>query len=298
MALKHVVIGGGTGFIGSQIIKSLSNKGISCTCISRVPGPNRMSWHDLECNGLPENTTAVINVAGQNVLDPKQRWSEGFKQSVINSRVKTTKLLAKAIVNTKASIFATISGVAYYKPNAMEYTEESKCEKYDFLSELCHKWEAAAQLPQDSAIRQVTIRSGVVLGKNGGMIKQIYLPFFIGLGGPIGNGNQYMPWIHITDLVNMFLLSLKNENIQGVLNGVAPQIVTNKEFTKVFASTMQRPAFIPVPSIVLNILLNKERAAIMLEGQKVIPKRVRELGFQYQYPDIKSACAEILGKNV
>lgn len=88
----------------------------------------------MECNGLPENTTAVINVAGQNVLDPKQRWSEGFKQSVINSRVKTTKLLAKAIVNTKASIFATISGVAYYKPNAMEYTEESKCEKYDFLS--------------------------------------------------------------------------------------------------------------------------------------------------------------------
>ncbi|XP_053973477.1 adenylate cyclase type 2 isoform X2 [Hylaeus volcanicus] len=291
-------IGGGTGFIGTNIIKSLSSQGISCTCISRMPGPNRMTWHDLEYYGLPENTSAVINVAGQDVLDPKQRWSEGFKQNVINSRVRTTQILAKAIVNTKADIFATISGVAYYKPNDTEYTEESKCEKYDFLSELCHEWEAAAQLPQDSTIRQVTIRSGVVLGKNGGMIKQIYLPFFVGLGGPIGNGNQYMPWIHITDLVNMFLFSLRNKNVHGILNGVAPQIVTNKEFTKVFATTMRRPALIPVPSFVLSILLNKERATIILEGQKVIPKRVQKLGFQYQYPDINSACAEILGKNI
>ncbi|XP_076238465.1 epimerase family protein SDR39U1 isoform X2 [Calliopsis andreniformis] len=252
----------------------------------------------MECHGLPEDTTAVINVAGQNVLDLKQRWSEGFKQNVINSRVKTTKSLSEAIVNSKTSVFVTISGVAYYKPNETEYTEESKCEKYDFLSELCHKWEAAAQVPQGSNVRQVTIRSGVVLGKSGGMIKQIYLPFFLGVGGPIGNGNQYMPWIHIEDLVNMFLFSLKNNNVRGILNGVAPQIVTNKEFTKVFASTMGRPAFFPVPHFALNILLNKERAKIMLEGQKVVPKRVKELGFQYQYPDIKSACAEILGKNI
>lgn len=263
-----------------------------------MPGPNRISWHDLECCGLPENTSAVINVAGQNVLDPKQRWSEGFKQNVINSRVKTTKLLAKALANTKADAFVTISGVAYYPPNDIEYTEESKCEQYDFLSKLCHDWEAAAQLPKDSGIRQTTIRSGVVLGKQGGMIKQIYLPFFLGLGGPIGDGNQYMPWIHVTDLVNIFLFSLENKSVHGILNGVAPQIVTNKEFTKAFASTMRRPAFIPIPRAALNILFDKERAKIMLEGQKVVPKRVKELGFQYQFPDINSACVEILGKTV
>ncbi|XP_078038278.1 epimerase family protein SDR39U1 isoform X2 [Augochlora pura] len=243
------------------------------------------------------DTSAVINVAGQNVLDPMQRWSEGFKQNIVNSRVQTTKSLAKAVVNTKANAFVTISGVAYYKPDdKIEYTEENMCEKYDFLSELCHNWEAAAHLPANSTVRQVTIRSGVVLGRDGGMIQQIYLPFFLGLGGPIGNGNQCMPWIHITDLVNMFLFSLECENIRGILNGVAPQIVTNKEFTKVFATTMRRPAIFPVPSFVLNVLLNKERAKIMLEGQKVVPKRVKELGFQYQYPDIKSACADILGK--
>ncbi|CAL7936185.1 unnamed protein product [Xylocopa violacea] len=297
MASKHVVIGGGTGFIGTHIINSLSRKGVSYTCISRMPGPNRISWHDVESHGLPENTTAVINVAGQNILDLKQRWTEGFKQNVINSRVKTTKSLANAIIHTKADAFVTISGVSYYKPNDTEYTEESNCEKYDFLSELCHQWEAAAQLPKDSNIRQITIRSGVVLGKNGGMIKQMYLPFLFGLGGPISNGNQYMPWIHIIDLVNLFLYSIETRNVHGILNGVAPQIVTNKEFTKAFARALQRPALIPVPSIVLNSFFNKERAKIMLEGQKVVPKRVKELGFQYRYPDIDSACAELVGKN-
>ncbi|XP_012229422.1 epimerase family protein SDR39U1 [Linepithema humile] len=294
MALKHVVVGGGTGFVGSQLIKSLSLEGISCTCISRMPGPNRMSWNDLERYGLPENTSAVINVAGQNVLDPTQRWSPGFKQNVRNSRVKTTKALADAIQNTKATIFATISGVAYYKPNDTVYTEESKCESYDFLSKLCHDWEAAAQLPEDCNIRQVIIRSGVVLGRNGGMIKQIYLPFFFGLGGPIGAGNQHMPWIHITDLINMFMLALKNNNVHGILNGVAPQLVTNAEFTQAFAKAMKRPAAIPLPSFVLKILFSEERAKIMLEGQKVMPKRATELGFQYQYPNIEDACEELV----
>ncbi|XP_039308383.1 epimerase family protein SDR39U1 isoform X3 [Solenopsis invicta] len=259
-----------------------------------MPGPNRISWNDLERYGLPDNTSAVINVAGQNVLDPKQRWSPGFKQNIRNSRVKTTKALADCIQNTKATVFATISGVAYYEPNGTVYTEESKCEPYDFLSRLSHDWEEAARLPKESNIRQVTIRSGVVLGRNGGMIKQIYLPFFLGLGGPIGSGNQYMPWIHITDLVCMFIFALKNNNVHGILNGVAPQLITNKEFTKVFAAAIKRPAVIPLPSFFLEILFNKERAKIMLEGQKVIPKRVTELGFQYQYPDIEKACKQLV----
>lgn len=294
MALKHVVVGGGTGFIGSQLIKSLNLEGVSCTCISRMPGPNRISWNDLERCGLPENTSAVINLAGQNVLDPTQRWSPGFKQNVRNSRVKTTKALADAVQSTKATVFTTISGVGYYKPNDIVYTEESKCEPYDFLSRLVHDWEEAAKLPKDCNIRQVTIRSGVVLGRSGGIIKQIYLPFFLGLGGPIGTGNQYMPWIHITDLVNMFTFALKNNNVHGVLNGVAPQLITNKEFTKAFAIAMKRPAVIPLPSFVLQILFSEERAKMMLEGQKVIPKRVKEIGFQYQYPDIENACKQLV----
>lgn len=296
MALKHVVVGGGTGFIGSKIIELLSREGITHTTVSRMPGPNRMLWHDVETYGLPENTSAVINVTGQNVLDPMQRWTPGFKQNVRNSRIESTRLLAKSIVNTKAKSFVTISGVAYYPPNSTTYTEESKCEPYDFLSELSHDWEAAAQLPKECGIRQVTIRSGVVLGKTGGMIKQIYPLFYLGFAGVIGSGNQYMPWIHITDLANMFLFALRNTTVHGILNGVAPEIITNREFTKAFASAMWRPAIVPHPSFIFNILFSKERAKIMLEGQRVKPKRVQELGFQYQYPDIETACKELVSK--
>ncbi|XP_043505294.1 epimerase family protein SDR39U1 [Polistes fuscatus] len=294
MSLKHVVIGGGTGFIGKRLIDLLCQQGITCTIVSRQAGPNRISWKDVKENGLPKYTSAVINVAGQNVLDPTKRWSSEFKQVVIDSRVKTTETLARAVESTDAKAFVTISGVAYYKPNGTTYTEESECIPYDFLSELCRDWEAAAQLSKESKIRQVTIRSGVVLGKDGGMIKQIYLPFLLGLGGPIGTGNQYMPWIHITDLVNMFLFAMKNDNVHGILNGVAPEPVTNKEFTKAFASALRRPAIIPLPSFVLNVMFSEERAKMILEGQKVLPKRTEELGFQYQFPDINSACKEIV----
>ncbi|KAK2578144.1 hypothetical protein KPH14_001343 [Odynerus spinipes] len=294
MSLKHVVVGGGTGFIGKRLIDLLGQQGITSTIVSRKSGRNKISWTDVECNGLPKDTSAVVNVAGQNVLDPTKRWTSEFKKIVRDSRVKTTEVLTKAVANTDAKAFVTISGVAYYKPNDTTYTEECKCEPYDFLSELCRDWEAAAQLPEGSKTRQVIIRSGVVLGKGGGMVKQIYWPFLFGFGGPIGTGKQYVPWIHITDLVNMFLFAMKNDNVYGILNGVAPELVTNKEFTKAFASALRRPAFIPVPSFILNIIFSKERAKMMLEGQKVLPKRAKELGFQYQYPDINSACKEIV----
>ncbi|OXU26408.1 hypothetical protein TSAR_009776 [Trichomalopsis sarcophagae] len=289
MALKHVVVGGGTGYIGSCICTALHNLNVRTTVISRMPGPKRITWQELETNGLPKDTTAVINVAGLNILDFTQRWSPGFKQNVFNSRVKTTQELAKAVVCSDAKAFVTISGVAYYPPDGKDYAENDKCEKYDFLSGLCHDWEAAAQLPKDSA-RQVTIRSGVVLGRTGGMIQQTFLPFFFGVGGPLGSGTQYMPWIHIKDLVNLFIHALKNENVTGVYNGVAPELITNAEFTKTFALSLSRPAFIPLPAFVLKALLNEERAKIMLEGQKVHPKRVLESGFKYEYPTIKEAC--------
>lgn len=192
----------------------------------------------------------MINVAGLNILDFTQRWTPGFKQSVWNSRVKTNEQIAKVIKNSEAKTFITVSGVAYYPTDGREYNEEDICEKYDFLSgirkiwahiinqflrwlitfyflELTHAWEAAAELPKNSAIRQVTIRSGVVLGRTGGMIKQTFLPFYFGVGGPLGSGTQPMPWIHIKDLVNLFISALKNENMKGVYNGVAPEVTEN-----------------------------------------------------------------------
>ncbi|XP_044270343.1 epimerase family protein SDR39U1 [Tribolium madens] len=297
-ALGTALVGGGTGFIGSHLCKTLKSQGYGVTVISRMPGPQRMTWNDLNRVGLPEGTTAVINLAGQNVLDMKQRWNAGFKQNVFNSRINTTLSLAKAISNAqnKPSVFVTISGVGIYKPDKVrEYDETSVEPEFDFFSRLCHEWEKAAKLPAGPT-RQVTIRSGVVLGRNGGMIKQLYLPFFCGLGGPVMPGDQYLPWIHIDDLTGLILFALKNGKVDGTLNGVAPQNITNKEFSDAFAKAMRRPAFFPVPKFVLNVLLNEERANMLTEGQKVLPKRTMALGFQYKYPDIASACQQVVTK--
>lgn len=228
----------------------------------------------------------MINVAGQNILDFTQKWTPGYKQNVCNSRIETTKALAKAVTSTNVKSFITISGVAYYPTNEKEYNEEDKCDPYDFLSskkkfffnifyekgikknifyfviELCHSWEAAAKLPEDCKTRNVIIRSGVVLGRTGGMIQQMIFPFFFCVGGIMGSGKQYMPWIHIQDLVSLFQHAIDNENINGVLNGVAPQIITNQEFTKEFSSALGVPAFIPLPSTAVNLLFGQERAKV------------------------------------
>lgn len=201
-----------------------------------MPGPQRISWQELRNVGLPEDTTTVINLAGQNVLDLKQRWNAGFKQNIWNSRINTTSALTKAIINAskKPRVFITISGVGIYKPSKNnEYTEESNIEAYDFLSKMCCEWEKVAKLPDDINVRQVTIRSGVVLAKNGGMIKQLYLPFYLGMGGPIMPGDQYLPWIHMNDLTRLIMFAIENDKVTGILNGVAPQTVTNKDFSNV-----------------------------------------------------------------
>ncbi|KAJ3663827.1 hypothetical protein Zmor_008049 [Zophobas morio] len=297
--LGIAVVGGGTGFIGTHLCKALKSKGYSVTIISRMPGPQRMTWNELNDNGLPEGTTTVINLAGQNVLDMKQRWNAGFKQNVFNSRVNTTASLAKAITDSdhKPAVFLTISGVGIYKPDKVKiYDESCAGEEYDFLSSLCHKWEDAAKLP-DSDTRQVTIRSGVVLGKNGGMIKQLYMPFFLGLGGPVMPGDQFLPWIHIDDIVGLMLFAIKNNKVDGTMNGVAPHSVTNKQFTDAFAKAMGRPALIPVPKMVLNVLLSQERANMLTQGQRVLPKKATNLGYQFKYPDIVSACHELVKKD-
>lgn len=230
------LLGGGSGFIGKHLCTYLKHKGYAVTIISRMPGPQRISWQDLQRQGLPHDATAVVNLAGQNVLDIRQRWSEGFKQNVWNSRINTTTSLAKAIVNAKKtpSAFVLLTGVGAYKPSCTEeYDESTQLIPFDFFSELCMEWEKAARLPASLPCRQVSIRSGVVLGNDGGMIKQLYLPFFFGLGGPVSPGSQYLPWIHIHDLIRLVTYCIEHSHAQGVLNGVAPEAVTNEQFSSV-----------------------------------------------------------------
>lgn len=293
--LGTVLIGGGTGFIGAALTNSLRHRGYEVVVVSRKPGLYRLSWSDLNKNGLPKSTVAVVSLAGQNVLDPLRRWTEGFKQNVWASRVNTTRYLAEAIEGSevKPKVFVSTSGVGYYPPGREEvFKEESPGGDFDFLSRLCTDWEAAATLPDSTGVRTVRIRTGVVLGRQGGMIQQLIFPFFMGVGGPVGSGNQYMPWIHIHDIVGLFIHAIEQENVTGTVNGVAPQIITNKEFAKAFGQALWRPSFMPLPTFAVNLMFGEERAKIMTEGQKVWPQKALDTGYTFQYPDITSAAKE------
>ncbi|XP_053606914.1 epimerase family protein SDR39U1 isoform X1 [Plodia interpunctella] len=293
-ACRKIVIGGGTGFIGRNLGELLLANGYNFINVTRMPGANNISWSQLEVTGLPKKTYAVVNCAGQQFMDFTKTWTPGFKQNVQNSRVFTTRALAKAInlSQDKPKVYVLVTGVGAYEPSdCNQYDESSPTTGIDFFSRLVVEWEKAANV--DPPVRLVIIRSGAVLGRWGGMIKNMFLPFFLGVGGRIGTGKQYLPWIHIKDLTRLIIFAIENDNVSGVLNGVAPQVITNEEFTQSFAKALRRPAVIPVPEAMLDYLLHPERAMIMTKGQHVTPKRVIEYGFKYHYEDIDSACQEV-----
>ncbi|XP_057641700.1 epimerase family protein SDR39U1 isoform X2 [Chionomys nivalis] len=270
----RVLVGGGTGFIGTALTQLLKARGHKVTLVSRQPGPGRITWSELIRSGLPL-CDVVINLAGENILNPLRRWNEAFQKEVLTSRLDTTHLLANAI--TKAThppqAWILVTGVAYYQPSLTEeYDEDSPGGDFDFFSNLVTKWEAAARLPGEST-RQVVVRSG----------------------GPIGSGHQFFPWIHIGDLAGILTHALEADHVQGVLNGVAPaSTTTNAEFAQALGAALGRPAFIPVPSTVVQAVFGRERATMLLEGQKVVPRRTLATGYQYSFPELGAALKDVV----
>ncbi|XP_045697057.1 epimerase family protein SDR39U1 isoform X1 [Phyllostomus hastatus] len=292
----RVLVGGGTGFIGTALIHLLKARGHEVTLVSRKPGPGRITWDELATSGLP-SCDAAVNLAGENILNPLRRWNEAFQKEVLSSRLETTHLLARAITKApqRPQAWVLVTGVAYYQPSlTAEYDEDSPGGDFDFFSNLVTKWEAAARLPGDST-RQVVVRSGVVLGRGGGAIGHMLLPFRLGLGGPIGSGQQFFPWIHIGDLVGILAHAIEASHVQGVLNGVAPAYsTTNAEFAQALGTALGRPAFIPLPSTIVQAVFGRERAIMLLEGQKVIPRRTLATGYQYSFPELGPALKEVI----
>jgi len=310
-----VLVAGGTGFVGREIVATLERLNYEVIVVSRNsergsrPGnvwsflaghdssgskQRMISWNQIEDDGLPSGTVAVVNSAGRNVLDPFRRWTEPFKEEVYSSRVKTNSVLAKAIIKAKVKPLAmvTMSGVGYYPPSDLTCDEDSPGGQHDFLSRLVTDWEAAADLPPDVNTRVCKLRSGVVLGRNGGMIQQTFLPFFLGLGGPMGWGQQIMPWIHVKDVARLVAHCIQSSECEGVYNAVAPHVVTNKEFSKSFAGALRRPAIFPVPLFVMNAVFGSERCSLVTASQVVVPKRTQESGFTFHYPTMDEACQE------
>lgn len=305
----RVVLTGATGFVGVKLIEKLHSLGDRAIILARDPQkakhlfpteifPNveivgytpqvAGAWTEVfsRCDG-------VVNLAGTPIFG--DRWNAKRKQEILESRQLGTREIVNAIkaASPQPQVLVSGSAIGFYGTDEVKTFDEYSFAGNDFLSQVCQAWEQEADAASAARLRVVKLRTGIVLGKNGGALARILPIFQLGLGGVIGSGRQWFSWIHRDDLVNMIQFALTNSQITGVVNGTAPTPVTNAEFTKALAKACDRPAFLPVPSVALQLALG-EAAILVLEGQKVLPKKAEQNQFQFQYPDIDSALAEVL----
>jgi uncharacterized protein (TIGR01777 family) len=233
-----------------------------------------------------------VHLAGEPIAE--SRWTPKQKQEILTSRQLSTRKIVEAIAkaNPKPSVLVNASAIGYYGTSETATFDETSPSSNDFLAEVCQAWEAEAQKVKEAAVRLVILRLGIVLGDGGALAKMIP-PFKLFAGGPLGTGKQWFSWIHRDDLVNLILEALTRKDIEGVLNATAPNPVRMSEFCQVLGKTLNRPSWLPVPSFVPEALLG-EGAKVVLEGQQVLPKRTTSFGFDYQYPTLEQALAEIL----
>jgi uncharacterized protein (TIGR01777 family) len=299
----NILISGGSGLVGTNLIAKLISKGHTITNLTtsvkkvgKDANINNVYWNpakgELDTACL-ENIDAVINLAGFNISN---KWSEANKKEMIDSRVQSTSLLVKSILQSanKPSVFISTSASGYYvaSPNAM--TEESPAGN-DFLSSMSSLWENETAALNQSSIRKVILRVSVVIDKNEGAVGKM-LPFFkLGLGSAIGSGKQMMSWIHLDDLTNMYIHALES-NISGVFNATADIQCSNQEFSKALAKALNRPFFLPnIPKFVLQILFG-EMSILLFQDRNLCNQKIKATGFAFKYPSIQSALNSIFQK--
>ena len=297
-----IVITGGAGYIGSKLAQRLLDQGHEIFVFTRrkpkktIGGVEYFETDIL--NNLPEDilqdADAVIHLAGASIF---ARWTKKYKKLIHDSRVKTTQKLVKVIKlsKTKPKVFITSSAIGFYGDAGETILDESSKNGKDFLAHVCRDWEFEAKKVESSKVRYVTVRTGIVLGGDGGMIAQILPLFKLGLGGKLGNGKQWFSWIHIDDLLDVYLETLKNSKYSGPVNAVSPNSVSNAEFTKTLGKILKRPTFFRVPVFLLKIVLG-ELGGLVTGSQRVKPVKLIENGFDYKYESLEKALKNILKK--
>jgi hypothetical protein len=313
----HVVIGGGSGFIGRALTEVLRERGNRVTWVSRESGPDRITWRDLERDGLP-SCDAVVNLAGEHILNPRRRWNDTYRAEVIRSRVETTKTLVAAI-NTHPqppAVFISTAGKCFYGTAEMrdrtdypELDEDSEPMAIDFPAELVGLWEAAARGVDGTRVRHVQVRIGIVLGavrrdsffgrlwrvgEGRGFLPIIRLPFCLGLGAVIGSGRQPFPWIHIDDMTGILLHLINRAELTGRFNADSPGVVAHETFIRTFARHLHRPITWRAPAWLVRRMVGSERSSILLEGQLVRPRRTLEAGYRFRFPEIDGALRDLV----
>ena len=299
----HVTITGATGLIGTKLVAALKARGDTVTVLSRNPekakdalGVEAVAW-DPSAGPAPAGALsgrdAVIHLAGEPVA---QRWNAESKAAILASRETGTRNLVAGIAAAapKPATLVSSSAVGYYGKHGDERVPESSPAGTDFLADVCVRWEREADLAQGLGLRVVKIRTGVVLDATGGALKTMLPPFKAGVGGPVAGGAQYMPWIHVDDIVGLYLKALDDASWSGAYNGSAPEPVTNKEFSKALGKALHRPSLAPVPAFAIKLMYG-EMAEIVTEGQRAVPERPLAGGYAFVQAALQPALENALG---
>ncbi|MEQ9262136.1 MAG: TIGR01777 family oxidoreductase [Owenweeksia sp.] len=296
-----VLITGGTGLIGTEISKQLLEKKHEVCYLSRHPKMNALNIPEFEWDPDTgsidfkafEGVDGIINLAGAPI---NKKWTPEYKSKILRSRVDGTRLLFETIESRKPPIrfFISASASGYYANNTSDEYSETAPPGNDFLSIVCQKWEQEAQLFEKIGIRIARMRVGIVLSSKGGALPEIARPVRLGLGAPLGNGDQWMPWIHLEDVAAIFVYAALHDSFEGVYNASGPYNVTNEELSKEVAQILGKPFFMPnIPKFLLKLALG-EMAETVLASTKVNTDKIRGKGFKYKYPDLKQALTHLL----
>lgn len=279
----RVAITGASGLVGSALSRLLREEGREPVALSRRPEPAALA-----------NADAVVHLAGEPVA---QRWTREAKTRIRDSRVEGTRHLVQVLqsLDRKPRVLVSASAIGYYGHRGGEILSETAEPGEGFLPETSVAWEREARRAGEHGIRVVCVRIGIVLSKDGGALAKMLPPFKMGVGGRLGDGRQWMSWIHLRDLVRLMVWAIEREDVPGTLNGTAPESVTNAQFTRVLAAVLRRPALFPVPEFALKLLFG-EMARVLFESQRVQPEAAQRKGFQFEFPSLEPALRDLLSQ--
>src|SRR5215203_1337608 len=300
----RVLVTGASGLIGSAVCDALLARGDEVVGLTRDPDRARpknptVTWHAWRATTEPAPAAAldgidgVVNLIGEEI---NQRLTDQAKIRIRESRIIGTRNLLQGVEasSTEPSVFVGQSAIGYYGDRGAQIVDEESPPGEGFAAEVPVDWEAAEREAEDAVDRVVIFRTGLVLTKHGGLLKQLLLPFKLGVGGPIAGGEQYMSWIHIEDLVGLFLWALDDHRVWGVINATAPHPVTNREFSKALGRALRRPAVMPVPKLAVAAVRGGELADAVAGGARVLPRRALDLGYEFRHPELDEALRSAL----
>jgi uncharacterized protein (TIGR01777 family) len=301
----RVIITGGTGLIGRTLAEQMSAEGHEVIVLSRnpsrakgfSPGVRLVAWDARTSEGWSqsvEGADAIVNLAGAGLAD--WLWTKSRKQILVESRIKAGEAVSEAVAKAenKPRVVIQASAIGYYGPQGEQPIKESQAPGDDFLAELCQKWEASSRPVEEQGVRRVIIRTGLVLSRNGGVLPRLLLPIRFFVGGPLGSGEQYYAWIHLQDQVRAIRFLIEDETTRGAFNLTAPNPLPNADFMETLSRSFGRPSWLPVPEFAMRLLIG-DMATVVVDGQRAVPAKLEQAGFNFNYSSLEEAMQELSG---